>query len=179
MESLFRQVAPTLQQLGQLPPGVGVDGVLSTPAEGFAISGPPAIAQVLGSQERPTYSPSSDPHGLDSSNAIKIEEEEDDFAESQLAQDEHGSYRWMGNSSTMSLIHSFKSLTTDPTQRVGQRGSPGDGEMRGSKANKLYFPASVFFGKVRALPGPEEVEYPDRDLADKLVRARAPSHCSH
>lgn len=36
-------------------------------------------------------------------------------------------------------------------------------------ANKLYFPASVFFGKVRALPGPEEVEYPERDLADKLV----------
>lgn len=36
--------------------------------------------------------------------------------------------------------------------------------------NKLYFPASVFFGKVHALPGPEEVEYPERDLADKLVR---------
>ena len=39
----------------------------------------------------------------------------------------------------------------------------------GPSANKLYFPASVYFGKVHALPGPEEVEYPDRDLADKLV----------
>lgn len=36
-------------------------------------------------------------------------------------------------------------------------------------ANKLYFPASVFFGQVRALPGVEEVEYPSRDLADALV----------
>jgi len=35
--------------------------------------------------------------------------------------------------------------------------------------NKLYFPAAIFFGKVRALPGPEEVEYPERDLADKLA----------
>jgi len=39
----------------------------------------------------------------------------------------------------------------------------------GPSVNKLYFPASVFFGKVQALPGPEEVEYPERDLADKLV----------
>lgn len=39
----------------------------------------------------------------------------------------------------------------------------------GPSVNKLYFPAAVFFGKVRALPGPEEVEYPERDLADKLV----------
>lgn len=40
----------------------------------------------------------------------------------------------------------------------------------GPSVNKLYFPASVFFGKIHALPGPEEVEYPDRDLADQLVR---------
>lgn len=39
----------------------------------------------------------------------------------------------------------------------------------GPSVNKLYFPASVFFGKVHALPGPEEVEYPDEDLCDKLV----------
>lgn len=36
-------------------------------------------------------------------------------------------------------------------------------------ANKLYFPASVYFGNLSVLPGPEEVEYPERDLADKLV----------
>jgi hypothetical protein len=40
----------------------------------------------------------------------------------------------------------------------------------GPSVNKLYFPAAVYFGKVQALPGAEEVEFPDRDLADKLVR---------
>ena len=30
----------------------------------------------------------------------------------------------------------------------------------GTSVNELYFPASVFFGKVRALPKPEEVKYP-------------------
>ena len=37
-------------------------------------------------------------------------------------------------------------------------------------ANKLYFPASIYFGNLSVLPGAEEVEYPERDLADKLVR---------
>ena len=46
----------------------------------------------------------------------------------------------------------------------------------GPSINKLYFPASVFFGNVQALPGPEDVEYPERDLADKLVRIPA-CHC--
>jgi hypothetical protein len=170
METLFKQVAPTLQQLGQLPAGIGPDGVLS---EGPLLAAPPAIAQVLSLPDQPTTYTSSDPHGLDASQVIKIEDDEDDFAESQLAQDEHGSLRWMGNSSTMSLIHSFRSLTTDPQQRVQHRVSPGEGDARGTGANRLYFPASVFFGKIRALPGPEEVEYPDRDLADKLVRPHA------
>jgi hypothetical protein len=177
MEALFRQVAPALQQIGQLPPGVTADGLLSLPSESPTLAGQPAIAQVLGSQEQPlAYTFMNDPHGLDSSQVIKVEEEEDDFAESQLAQDEHGSLRWMGNSSTMSLIHSFRSLTMDSQQRVQHRVSPGEGEARGTGANKLYFPASVFFGKVRGLPGAEEVEYPDRDLADKLVGPTEPKH---
>lgn len=44
----------------------------------------------------------------------------------------------------------------------------------GPSVNKLYFPAAVFFGKIRALPGPEDVEYPVRDLADKLVSVPLP-----
>jgi len=44
-----------------------------------------------------------------------------------------------------------------------------DPQAPGPSVNKLYFPAAVFFGKVHALPGPEEVEFPERDLADKLV----------
>jgi hypothetical protein len=36
----------------------------------------------------------------------------------------------------------------------------------------MYFPPSLGFGtKVRALPGPEEVEYPPLDLASSLVEA--------
>ena len=67
----------------------------------------------------------------------------------------------------MSLINSFRYLANEPKMRV----SPLENETQGSifSANKLFFPAAVFFGKVRALPGPEEVEYPERDLADKLV----------
>jgi hypothetical protein len=165
METLFAQVAPTLQQLGKLPPGIGSDGVLSLPSEMPAYSGvAPAISQVLDAQGR------SLSHGAGAgATQIKAEDSDDDFSESQLAQDEHGAMRWMGNSSTMSLIHSFRSLTTDPQQRVQHRVSPGDSEARGMAANKLYFPASVFFGKVRALPAPEDVEYPPRDLADRLV----------
>jgi hypothetical protein len=42
----------------------------------------------------------------------------------------------------------------------------------GPSVNKLYFPAAVYFGKLQALPGAEDVEFPDRDLADKLVCVR-------
>ena len=73
--------------------------------------------------------------------------------------------RWIGGSSTMSLINSFRAATAAPRYRV----SPPVLE-DSVTPNRLYFPAAVFFGKVRALPGPEEVEYPPRDLADKLVR---------
>ena len=85
----------------------------------------------------------------------------------QLALDEHGQMRWIGSSSTMSLIQSFRTLTSSPLHRVSPMEDDPLGP--GPSANKLYFPASVFFGKVRVLPGPEEVEYPPRDLADKLV----------
>ncbi|EMD41046.1 hypothetical protein CERSUDRAFT_131540 [Gelatoporia subvermispora B] len=67
----------------------------------------------------------------------------------------------------MSLIQSFRAMTSSPLHRVSPMEE--DPLAPGPSVNKLYFPASVFFGKVRALPSPEEVEYPDRDLADKLV----------
>jgi hypothetical protein len=44
-----------------------------------------------------------------------------------------------------------------------------DPQAPGPSVNKLYFPAAVFFGRIHALPGAEEVEFPARDLADKLV----------
>ena len=39
-------------------------------------------------------------------------------------------------------------------------------------ANVLYFPAILGCGKLQALPYAEEVEYPERDLADLLVGAQ-------
>ena len=64
----------------------------------------------------------------------------------------------------MSLIQSFRVATAPPHSRSSPMADDS------GQPNKLYFPAAIFFGKVRALPGPEEVEYPERDLADKLVR---------
>jgi hypothetical protein len=102
--------------------------------------------------------------------SVSSSREEEDVSDAfgQLALDEHGHLRWIGGSSTMSLIQSFRALTASPLQRM----SPMEDELHGSLtgANKLFFPASIYFGKLSVLPGPEEVEYPERDLADKLVR---------
>lgn len=109
---------------------------------------------------------SNGPSGVDNDVPIKIE---DDVSESfgQLALDEHGHMHWLGGSSTMSIIQSFLEATSSPLHRISP--TEEDPLAPGPSVNKLYFPAQVFFGKVRALPRPEEVEYPDRDLADKLV----------
>ena len=85
----------------------------------------------------------------------------------QLTLDEHGHLRWIGGSSTMSLIQSFHALTNNPIHRFSPMEE--DSNTPGPSVNKLYFPASVYFGTLSVLPGPEEVEYPERDLADKLV----------
>lgn len=151
MESLFGQIAPVLEQMGHSPASLGL------PTD--SAMGPPI----------PSSSRSGDPDARPSSEApVKIEDP-DDMSESfgNLALDEHGHMRWIGGSSTMSLIQWFKNQTTAPMSRV----SPMEDDPRapGPSVNKLYFPAAVLFGKVRALPGPEEVEYPERDLADKLA----------
>jgi len=155
MESLFAQITPVLEQLGHSIDGVNVPGASST------MPGPSSTATLLQSMVPKESSPAG------SSPSPKVE---DDVSESfgQLALDEHGHMRWIGGSSTMSLIQSFRALTTSPLHRI----SPMEEDPRapGPSVNKLYFPASVFFGKVHALPGPEEAEFPDRDLADKLVR---------
>jgi hypothetical protein len=148
MESLFTQITPVLEQIG--PGGNVPSSVIPKPLSAH-----------------PRSEANSSPR--EPSQSIKVE---DDVSESfgQLALDEHGHMRWIGGSSTMSLIQSFRALTSSsPLHRV----SPMDEDPNapGPSANKLYFPASVFFGKVHALPGPEEVEYPDRDLADRLVDA--------
>lgn len=166
METIFQQIAPVFEQidpslaasLGGAPATSGTSS-LSSAAELF---------QSISSKERDSggSAPDDGRSGATASSAIKVE---DDVSEQfgQLALDEHGGMRWIGGSSTMSLIQSFRALTTSPLHRI----SPMEEDPRapGPSVNKLYFPASVFFGKVHALPGAEEVEYPDRDLADKLV----------
>ncbi|KAF7301468.1 Zn(2)-C6 fungal-type domain-containing protein [Mycena indigotica] len=153
MESLFTQIAPVLEKIGPLPDGTSIADLTSAASSSSTLP-PRPVSQ----KER--------------SAAVPIKAEEDDVSESfgQLALDEYGHMRWIGGSSTMSLIQSFKALTSSPLQR---RISPMEEDplAPGPSVNKLYFPASVFFGKVRALPGPEEVEWPPRDLADKLVNA--------
>ncbi|KAJ6516121.1 fungal-specific transcription factor domain-containing protein [Mycena sanguinolenta] len=160
METLFSQIAPVLDQLGPLPNGAAI-------AELAAATSIPAPSGGSDATPHPRSIPSKD---RPSSTPIKAEEE-DDVSESfgQLALDEYGHMRWIGGSSTMSLIQSFKALTSSPLHRISPMEE--DPLAPGPSVNKLYFPASVFFGKVHALPGPEEVEYPPRDLADKLVNA--------
>ncbi|KAK0206288.1 fungal-specific transcription factor domain-containing protein [Desarmillaria ectypa] len=162
MESLFKQVAPVLEQIG-----TSTNSAASSPSDTTAMvpvldpSKTDAAAAILRS-----IAPVQRP--LEPASPVKIE---DDVSESfgQLALDEYGHMRWMGGSSSMSLIQSFRALTTSPLHRISP--AEEDPQAPGPSINKLYFPASVFFGKVHALPGPEEVEYPERDLADKLVEA--------
>ena len=168
---MFQQVTPILEQVGQAS---GLD-ISQLTAAAAGTSSPPQSVPPL--QQSPSSSSNGIPalatdDGMDTEadRPIKVEDDVSD-AFGQLALDEHGHMRWIGGSSTMSLIQSFRTLTTSPLHRV----SPMDEDplAPGPSANKLYFPASVFFGKVRALPLPEEVEYPERDLADKMVSTYA------
>ena len=157
METLFTQVAPILEQVGGLDPS----SISQSSGTGDNMDSN-ALQALLNNNK----DPSTNPTRFSSPAQVKTE---DDMSDSfgQLALDEHGQMRWIGSSSAMSLIQSFRTLTTSPLHRV----SPMDEDplAPGPSINKFYFPASVFFGKVRVLPGPEEVEFPPRDLADKLV----------
>ena len=182
MEGIFQQIMPILDQVSQ---ATGLDltaissAVLNQQATSSSVQGtggavPDVMQSFLpriregqaignGSDSRSTSG-----NGSDDDLAVKIEEDVSN-ALGQLALDEHGHLHWIGNSSTMSLIQRLKEATTSPLHRVSPMEE--DPLAPGPSVNKLYFPASVYFGKVRALPRPEEVEYPERDLADKLVRA--------
>ncbi|GBE79261.1 fungal-specific transcription factor domain-containing protein [Sparassis latifolia] len=169
MESLFHQVAPILEQVGEasgldlscLPPSIA-------PSQSGAPTIPLNVLQSVLPKVKEVAQNSAAADGSAADTPIKVE---DDVSESfgQLALDEHGHMHWIGGSSTMSLIQSFRAMTSSPLHRVSPMEE--DPLAPGPSVNKLYFPASVFFGKVHALPRPEEVEYPDRDLADKLVDA--------
>ncbi|KAH9943098.1 fungal-specific transcription factor domain-containing protein [Epithele typhae] len=176
LETLFQQTAPILEQIGQAT-GLDLNALASAisaneggtvpPTEtlqGFLprISESEILSNGIGSR-------SSSGQGSEGDDvAVKIEDDVFD-AFGQLALDEHGHLHWIGKSSTMTLIQRLRDATTSPLHRVSPMEE--DPLAPGPSVNKLYFPASVYFGKVRALPNPEEVEFPERDLADKLVEA--------
>ncbi|EJD01089.1 uncharacterized protein FOMMEDRAFT_88846 [Fomitiporia mediterranea MF3/22] len=174
MEEVFKQVAPIVELIEKSPSGG------QAPVQGIV----EALKKQNGTTRNQSVSPSRGPYGrreralseqssspLPKSPSVSSSKEDDEVSEAfgQLTLDEHGHLRWIGGSSTMSLVQSFRALTSSPLHRVSPM--EDDPHSPGPSANKLYFPASVFFGKVHALPGPEEVEYPDRDLADKLIEA--------
>jgi len=156
MESVFQQLAPQLQSMGHSLEGLPT--LQEDPASTQEANGTPSTANSTPPQPTSAIEP-------DNNGSI-----DDDFSESfgQLALDEYGHMRWIGGSSTMSLIQSFRALTTSPLHRISPMEE--DPQAPGPSVNKLYFPAAIFFGKPNALPSPEEVQYPERDLADKLVR---------
>ncbi|KAI9001236.1 fungal-specific transcription factor domain-containing protein [Trametes punicea] len=185
MENLFQQVTPILDQVSRT---TGLDltaissAVLANQQSQPSTSSAPMLTGVApealqtmlphirdgsvmhnGSDSRSTSG-----QGDQDEMTVKIEDDMSD-AFGQLALDEHGHLHWIGKSSTMTLIQRLRDATTAPVNRVSPMEE--DPTAPGPSVNKLYYPASVFFGKVRALPQPEEVEYPERDLADKLVDA--------
>ena len=168
METIFNQVTPILEQLGQSENTIASPPSSQSPAP-ISPSSAAVIQKVLPQlQEMRGITPSTPP---ESKRTVKFEEEPTEMvseAFEQLALDEHGHLRWIGSSSAMSLIQSFRALTASPLNRVSPM-EDSDPRSPLPTVNKLYFPASVFFGQVRALPGVEEVEYPSRDLADALV----------
>ncbi len=172
MEDVFRQVAPVIDVLEKSNSGVQLpSSVCDAVRECYVdLVPPPADVQpVVKVKVKDETTSQGSRSATNSPSAKSSRAEGDDVSESfgQLALDEHGHLRWIGGSSTMSLIQSFRALTSSPLHRISPMEE--DPHSPGPSATKLYFPASVFFGKVHALPGPEEVEYPERDLADKLV----------
>lgn len=168
MEDVFKQVAPVVELLGKTPNGAPVSTTTAEKAKEMG-DGKHAPLTVPSALPVDKVVPAGSPTLSTASSSGKSPKHEEDISEpfGQLALDEHGHLRWIGGSSTMSLIQSFRALTSSPLSRISPMEE--DPHAPGPSVNKLYFPASVFFGKVHALPGPEEVEYPERELADKLV----------
>ena len=84
-----------------------------------------------------------------------------------LAPDHNGHLRWIGGSSAMTLVDAFRNIS-NRSARPHSRPHRADSSTK-TAAHNLYFPPVLRFD-VRALPGPEQAEFPPRDLADKLVR---------
>jgi hypothetical protein len=159
MESLLHQFAPAMQRASEATSGGSAQGSIppiTTPLP----TKPPENKGKSSAATTPDIDRRDDP--LD-------EGVTDQFG--QLALDSHGHLRWIGSSSSIALIEAFRNMSDTPSAY-----NPIYPPEQDRAVNRLFFAPSLGFGtRVKALPGPEEVEYPPRDLADKLVCGRSPS----
>jgi hypothetical protein len=89
----------------------------------------------------------------------------------QLAPDQNGHLRWIGGSSAMTLVDAFRNISNRSAKSLQKSDTMQERCHRAeakTAAHNLYFPP-ILQSDVRALPGPEQAEFPPRDLADKLV----------
>ena len=110
MESLFSQIAPALEQHAAPASSSSAPPNLPTSINPEALA--PA-ASILRSIAPKVQTPDPPPE-------IKSEDEVSELF-GQLALDEYGHMRWIGGSSTMSLIQSFKALTSSPLHRISPK----------------------------------------------------------
>jgi hypothetical protein len=108
-------------------------------------TGTPTAATKLSS---PAVSASASPSV--ESDRVKREEPEMTEQFGQLALDEHGHGRFLGTSSTIALVSSFRALTNTGPDRASP-GSPSEDGLAPPSMSSLYFPGSVMFGKVSSL----------------------------
>jgi len=88
----------------------------------------------------------------------------------QLAMDHNGHLRWIGGSSAMTLVDAFRNISNRSAKSSDSMQERCNRAEAKAAAHNLYFPP-ILRSDVRALPGPEQAEFPPRDLADKLVRS--------
>ncbi|KAK4689854.1 hypothetical protein P7C73_g226, partial [Tremellales sp. Uapishka_1] len=97
----------------------------------------------------------------------------------QMAQDEHGNYRWIGSSNTLTLLDSFgQSHPADnhhlpPTSASGPHTTQTSPSSHSGPTprNNPYFGPVAGSGVVKALPNIDEVNYPPRRYAEEMVNA--------
>lgn len=164
MEGLLTQVGSTPSRTADPSSSTSQNQQQSTP--------PPSSSDAL---DHPTASNATSENNayVVDPNVKQEPAEPDHFG--QLAMDHNGHLRWIGGSSAMTLVDAFRNISNraiQPSKTDTSQNRISRPESR-TNAHNLYFPPVLRSG-VRALPGPEEAEFPPRDLADKLV---SPNRC--
>ena len=90
----------------------------------------------------------------------------------QITQDDRGNYRWIGSSNTLSLLDSLahRSSPQLPTPPAIEGGSKHNGGISASSSNPYFGPVAGA-GVVQALPGVNEVVFPEEPRASAMVNA--------